>query len=365
MAQNVQSAPNANPTPGGVAPVIELKTIPKDSDTGSNAYVITYRTNKHDSGNGSSQTALDYGPKMGTNNYTREQIEQASFTGDKGDNLMWDTLYWRCTLDGTPIVYKTTMDSKKRGVGVDEQLIVPNKKIRLPGGSILDTTYLRSLPAFPFDENGVLRAATELARDSSGNVSFVDSSDGSGTSVNLPKIEAHVKISSGVAGLDGKGPEFESSDQYRYFNGQTLAAPNGKVDMASPKIIAEVLSKAKSPSAKATPGAPGAQGGSVFEPIQDKNSQRMQAPQAPLGPGMNANNPTGLAKTASDEKESFALNFDDIAKGADNATKSIKNLQDATNKVEAPSTSSTNASIKTARSRVILGYTKSRIDNLL
>jgi hypothetical protein len=356
---------NANPAAPVDSGFINLKTIPKDADAGSNRYVITYRTKKHSAGGAATQVALDYGPQMASNKYSPDQITQASFTGKNGDNLMWDTLYWRFTIDGTPVVYKTTMDSANRGVGNPEDLILPVKKIQIPGGAIMDAKYLQSMPSYPF-ENGILRKASELARDSKGNIAFVDSSDEHGMNSKLPAVESQVKLSDGVAALKGAGPEFETSNQYRYYNGKTLAKLTGEADIESPKIIASILSQQPGPSSKATPGA-GGKPDSVFEPIEDKNSKNLsEHTTRPKAPGANANNPTGLAKMAADSKES--LDFNQVALEAEHATKAIKDLNDASNAAEKnvpSSTSITSPTVsKMARNRVIIGYTQGRVNRV-
>lgn len=353
-------------TPKPVEPTfLQLKEVPRDTDANSSSYVITYRTKKHDSGNGSSQVALDYGPNMATNNYSREQLEQSSFTENHGDNLQWDTMFWKFSVEGTPVLVEIAMNSLSRGMaGSGVKVIHPNKTIRLPQeenapAQVLGTDILQSFGSFPFDEKGTMRAPNELARHG-GKVSFVDSSSGSGESKLLDGIRARLKGNMDFRELAsmGEGPEFVHSNQYRYFNGHDLAKLDGTPDAISTKIIKGIISAPAKPGAASPTGTPD----SVFKPRENTKPDLTNLPSGPADTSgvkkYDEKQASGMFGVA-DKKTNPLSNLD-----PDKITKVNKALKDTKAIMESFAGSENESTNPDSKKRVVLGYTKLRCEKL-
>lgn len=248
-----------------------LNTVPKDSDSGSNSYVITYLTRKH--GTNGSEVSFDYGPNL---DVPVEDLTKGSFNG-AGDNMMWGEVLWRFAVEGTPFLLRTSLVSTSRSAGT-QQLVLPASPVHLPDGSVISPNTLQGFASYPFNDNGSLRDAKELGRDSGGEVAFVDVSDKQGQDTKGPEILAHVKASASVRNLPGaNGPEFVAFDNLRYAGpGGNLMRPDGMADMVATRKVKEILAKAPE-----TPEKPSTD--SVFKPINEKGKDSRFAKKMDLG----------------------------------------------------------------------------------
>jgi hypothetical protein len=249
----------AEQTNTGTATPHSLNTTPKDSDAGSNSYVVTYLTRKH--GSNGSEVSFDYGPNL---DVASEDLTKGSFNG-VGDNLMWGEVLWRFALEGSPFLLRTSLVSNSRSAGT-QQLVKPTSPVHLPDGSVLSPRVLQGFASYPFNENGSLRDAKELGRDSGGEIAFVDVSDKQGQDVKSSEILAHIKSSASVRNLPGaNGPEFVAFDNLRYAGpGGNLMRPDGMADMLATRKVKEILAKAPEVPVKHPTD-------SVFKPINEKS----------------------------------------------------------------------------------------------
>lgn len=346
---------------------IQLKELPKDVDAKSNAYVATYITKSHDSGESSKTVVLEYN-KVPLNNYSAAQLLQASLTGDKGDNFQWGSLFWRFSIEGTPVIVEFTMNSPGRKEASSNFILPVNKKLLLPKSdeqesSVLDESFLRSFASYPFNEQGVLRDASELAR--SGDIAFVDSSDGSGQAKNLSGIRKHLTSNPDMqVSSMGDGAHFVKSDNYRYYNGHVLTGLDGVPDQkATQDIKAIVASGAKKPGAApaGVVGTPGAQP-SVFKPRE----QEKPAPSAglPQGPADTAGIKPDTMKFATEEKDANGfLDAISTEKGTKDLVKRVKTVQEAMGDTKAKKLFGVKAN-SDSQARVVLGFTKLRQEKL-
>lgn len=241
---------------------LQLAAEPKDSDPGSNSYIITYLTRKH--GRNHSEISFDYGPNL---DVPASELKEGSFNGS-GDNMMWGEVLWRFSMEGNICLLRVSMVSGTRAAGT-AQLVLPTDTLHLPDGSPVTPKFLQSMASYPFSESGSLRDAKELGRDSGGEVAFIDVSDKQGQGdAKTSEVLSHLKSSGSVRNLMGaNGPEFASFDNLRYAGpGGNLMRPDGMADMVATKKVRELLQKKETPEENP-------EGNSVFKPIEKKEEQ--------------------------------------------------------------------------------------------
>ena len=210
----------------------------KDSDPGSNAYVITYLTMKH--GDTKSEISFDYGKDL---NVSYNDLTKGSFNGI-GDNLMWGEVIWRFTINNVLCVLRTRINSLTRTAGTS-QLVLPKEPIKLPGNKVLSPEDLKGFNSYPFNDVGSIRDAKELARDSNGEIAFIDVSNNEGQDSKTEGLINHIRSSGNVKNvMNADGPEFVSFKNLRYAGpDKRLMRPDGQADMVSTQKVQEILSK--------------------------------------------------------------------------------------------------------------------------